>query len=515
LVTSGATKALYLAGFGPTGAGDLHLTTAAGVDHQLATGVRAGQYQFSPDGRWVMMVGANASDGQSFALRMYDTKATAPTVVVVIPKGLPQVPVRGQGFFSASGHYWIQGVLADGISRSADLHAIDLRSGKDVFQLGDGAFDYPEVVLKSDVMVYQNTIGGKVLGIPPVQGLFMVSLPQAASGATPAIPTPPTLPTLIDTQVGPFVISPDESEMAYVKTDGTLFRYDLAAKTGHKVADEVISVAFGPKGTHLLAYLSQDTSLHAVMPSGTRDLPAGSADPFSPLVFSPDASHLYFYQSVEAQEGRGTLLGVSLVAPPLAPASRAQQIATGASLRDVSFAVDRLVLLDHIDGIGLMADVGSVSLDGTGMTAIGTGAVTGDLRTQQRTGGVVSDLVIMNLVASHSDAANAPVDGSRPLVGALGLGSSTQLSETHIDAAVHTGMFELGSLGHVAVFASGAKWDAVARNYVGTLKILEVGSDEAARDAQILVSELGPVDNHALFVNAPTATPPGVYVVKF
>ena len=86
-----------------------------------------------------------------------------------------------------------------------------------------------------------------------------------------------------------------------------------------------------------------------------------------------------------------------------------------------------------------------------------------------------------------------------------------------LDAKVHQGAFGFAADdGRTAAFVTGGTWNATANNYVGSLSLIAARLPSMKIDGMLTgVSELGPIVNRSLFVNAPTATTAGVYFVKY
>ena len=159
-----------------------------------------------------MFAQANTS-GNDANLQWVDMSNLAAPPKMVFAGGLqltgsPAITVglTGEGFFSPSGRFFICGVLSPNVSVSPDLHVVDMDTGNDVFSRDNGAFDYLELVLPNDVMVFQDAVGGNsgVAGGAGLQTLFWVDLTSASPTAT-----------TIDTRSGSYAPTGDNKTIVY------------------------------------------------------------------------------------------------------------------------------------------------------------------------------------------------------------------------------------------------------------------------------------------------------------
>jgi hypothetical protein len=490
VVARDAQRALYLARPSAMSGGELHIATAAGMgaDTQLATGVAVGAYALSPDGRWAIYTAGGA-------LKLAPT-AGGQTLTPVASGMQAGRTLAQQSFFTPSGHYLVFGVQPPGVQSSADLHVLDLSNGQDVYHLGDGAFDYLELVTRDDTMVFQNTIGGTQPGTPPVQALFRISLAAAAQGAQ---------PVQIDTHTANVAFSPDEGTIYYTRTSGALMKVGIGGGTPATVATGVVSFAVGPDAT--VVYTKTDRSVHAASANGDHVVAAaGSVDLFSPLVFSPDSHHLYFFQHVATQGRQGALVHAAL--PPPMTASAATALLPNASLYDLTFVGDRLLLLQNLDQSGIAGDLVSAGLDGSARMTIGQRAASGAIQ-------VAGNAVATLDAAAQQMSSSQPIDGSPSIVGTLSLTGAPTMNQAAVSPSVHVRGFEFSDDGHALVYVAGARFDTTAAGYVGTLTVRALSGSGQTAASIAGASEIGPVVARAAFVSAPTASPAGLYLLKY
>jgi hypothetical protein len=257
-----------------------------------------------------------------------------------------------------------------------------------------------------------------------------------------------------------------------------------------------------------------------------------AASVFSPFTFSPDKQSLYFFKNVLTQGHLGDLYQISFAPTP----GRARLIGTRASLYDLNFIADRLVYLRGLDGTGDTGQLVSSSYDGSGLYPMAEGAATSEILVAypppqhppdpghapyygpKDLGVEVIPPVFANLVGAARDpnATVKPIDGSRPIVGSLAFGQSMTSREMAVSAQVQSGAFTFSDDGFVLVYVGGATYDAKIRQYAGKLGLFQT-RDEVAPVVPSLegASQLGPVVDRSLFVNAPKAPTPGIYFVKY
>jgi hypothetical protein len=124
--------------------------------------------------------------------------------------------------------------------------------------------------------------------------------------------------------------------------------------------------------------------------------------------------------------------------------------------------------------------------------------------------------VYLDQALKDPTAANVPFNGSPSIYGALKFADNAGAA-VPLDAKVHAGTFSFAADdGRSAAFITGATWNTTAKNYVGALSILAARDPMTRADGKVSgCSELGPIVGRGLFVNAPTASPAGVYYVTF
>lgn len=533
MVTNGAAQALYLANPVPSmpvhgrdqpANGELHLSDPFGVDITLAQNVPAFGYAFSPDGRWALYL--TRTKTQRYALELAALEGPelrTPSTVTAEPDGMANARLFDQAFFTPSGRYLVLGVLPKGVQVSADLHVVEMGGGRDVFSLPNGAFDYLEQVTLDDTMVYANSTASTVPGVPSVEGLYMIHL-AAAGHVTPA---------LVDTHVTNFATTADGAKLIYVRSDGTMIMLGLQQNDLLTLATNVVAFTLGPSRRGPIVYTTGDGALHVrqiLRPEAVTTV-AGGVDLFSPIVFSPDNQHLYWFTNVDTQDGRGDLHHVPL--PPHAPAPPSL-VATRVSTRDFHFVGDRLILMSNVDATGATADVTVAALDGSGATVVARGAATGELLTAlpapslpPPTGQIsygaqdmapsVTPPVYAHLTGAVATPGYVAIDGSRSIVGALAFARADLTSgEQTLATGVKTGLFEFSDDGYALLYVDGVAFNRIANNWVGSLALFTTGVDIGAVTPKLDgVSELGPVVGRSLFVDAPMANPPGLYFVHY
>ena len=538
MVTHGADEVLYLANPSPSRpdaqgrdlppSGELHLANARGDDLTLASSVPAYGYAFSPDGGWALFLSKTPT--QRYALDLMPLERPelhlAPPVVAVAD-GMQDAALGEQAFFTPSGRYLVAGVLPKGVAVSPDLHVIELASGRDVFSLTNGAFDYQEQVTLDDTMIFANSTASTMPGVPSVEGLYVTSL---AAG-------PSVKPALVDTHVTNFATTGDGGALVYARENGDLVMFGLRDRDVVPLASGVVAFSLGASPRGPVVYTTGDGALHVrpLVAPATVTTVAGAIDPFSPIALSPDGQRLYWFKNVSSQNGTGDLYTAPL--PPL-PAAAPSLVATDASTRDLHFVGDQLVFVANVDATGATGDVAVAALDGSGLRVVARGAATDDFIAAfpadpppaptgaPRDGPI--DLgpatpppIFAHLTRATEDAAERPIDGSRPIVGALALGRADLLAggaETELAAGVQAGRFALSDDGYVLAFIGGAQYSRIAVGWVGALGLTQTRPDvDVAPVVPALdgVSELGPIVARSFFVDAPMANPNGIYFVRY
>ena len=536
MITNGASQVLYLANPSPSkpdaqgrdqpANGELHLSDPYGVDITLGAGVPAFGYAFSPDQRWALFLTKTKS--LRYALDLVPLEGPelhAPPIVVAVADGMQNAALLQQAFFTPSGRYLVAGVLPKNVAVSADLHVIEMGAGRDLFALTNGAFDYQEQVTLDDTMIFADSTASTIPGVPSVEGLYMINLAAA----------PSVKPALIDTHVTNFSTTADGGKLIYARANGDLFLFGLTQNDLVPLASGVTGFSLGPSRRGPVVYTTGDQALHVrplLQPESVTTV-AGAVDFFSPIQFSPDAQHLYWFKNVSSQNGTGDLYHALL--PPAGPPTP-RLVAVNASTRDFRFVGDRLVYLTNVDAQGTTGDITVAALDGTSASVVARGAATGELVTafpadqpppptgQINYGPVdlapaIVPPIFAHLTNATGDLTLHPIDGSRPIRGTLALGRADLLAggaEQVLATNVRSGGFELSDDGYVLLYIGGAQFNRIAVGYVGSLGLVQTRVDVAPAVPMLDgVSELGPIVQRSLFVDAPMASPPGIYFIHY
>jgi hypothetical protein len=533
MTTSGADFVMYLLDpvpgvIGSNGVprpanGELHITNAHGADFTLGSGVPVFGYAFSPDGRFAMFISkAKENYSLNFAT-LVSPDFKQPLVTVSIPDGLQDYQLFQQGYFSPSGRYFIVGVLPSRTKNSPDRHVVDMIDGKDVYQLDKGAFSYFELTSPDDVLVFQNSTASTVAGVTSVQGLYSVPLSAAILAGI--------KPQLIDTRVGPASLMGDGVSVIYLKHDATLWYYDLQAKYHVKLADKALSFNLGPERRGPIVWVGTDGSLHVTPKLGaeTFALPAGNVDPFSTIAFAPDNRRIYYFKHMSSQDRSGEMWSVNL-----ADGSKTL-IGPRVSTVDQTFVRDRMLTIQACDGRGDFGELTSSRWDDSDKVVIARGAQLGGLRMgfpQQRPMGGPKDPsfappdllppglppIIATLTGGVRESGNSddPINESLPLIGTLTIQQDLKSLGRPLGNRVHAGAFRFSDDGYAIAAVKDTKWDDGVLNYVGTLDIQATLFDIAQVYMPFEgVSEVSPIVDRQLFVNAPAAAKPGVYFIKY
>ena len=520
IVTDGASHVAYVlnatAGYGTKG--ELHVADAAGKDVKLADGVSVGGYMFGKDGKGLLY--EVASTGNDASLSWVDMSNPTAPAKQVFAGGLQQIPINPgtttptfaqpllqQGFVSPSGRFYILGVLAPNVSVSPDLHVIDMDTGNDVFQRGNGGFDYLELVLPNDVMVFQDAVGGNsgIAGGAGLQTLFWVDL---TSGS----PTP----TTIATRTGAYSPTGDNKTIVYQDADTReIYAWDAVARpaTGTKIASSALTFAVADSGP--IAYVGTDGSIHVVGLDGKAvvDVAAATAkaDLFTPMYISDDGADVYYFQAVHTQDGQGTLMHVAATA-----GATPAKIVDSASLSDVHPLPGGVLLyVANVDATGVSGDAFKSARDGSGVTPLGTGVPIGFLSVTRPADTTSTTWLSAHLYNATEDKNKNLVDGIRAITGALEL--TTSAGNAMVEPMARIGQYQVSDDLMSLVYVSGTTFEMLVDNYVGNLEFVPVAMPAMKPMKPILtgVSEVGTVVKNAGFVNAPKAPTPGVYFVSF
>ncbi|MDB4970510.1 MAG: hypothetical protein JWN44_6199 [Myxococcales bacterium] len=496
------------------GKGELHVASADGKDVKVASGISPGGFLVSPTGK-ALFYAELLPSGSDASLSYLDLSTAGAQPKILFASGWPTRPVtpgvasspqyatiEANNFFSPSGRYFVLGILPPNVSGIPDLHVIDVETGTDVFQRGNGAYAYLEAVLPDDTMVFQDAVGGNsgVNGPPGVQTLFWIALPQAAS----------MQPVVIDTFTGALTFTSDNKTLVYQRTDRSLWSWDAVARPAKPtmLAANTVQYSVSDAGQGTVAYSGTDHSLHV---AGTLDLAGATAkvDTLSPIVLSADGADVYYFQNVETQNRRGTLMhaGTAAGATPT-------KIADNASIYDVHPVPGALLYLQNVDAVGEFGDAVRAARDGSAATPLGTHVPTTGIGLAKLMG---TSWLAAHLTSATLDKDKKLVDAAPALVGALGLTTSAGGGDTTVDPATRQGQFAVSDDQKSLVYIGGVAFDAVIDNYVGALARVAVSAPSMTLKEPLLTgaTEIGPVVGTTLFCNAPKASTPGVYFVNF
>jgi hypothetical protein len=531
LTTLGADFAAYLAnpklgtidatGHELPSHGDLHVTNAYGQDYLLGQNVPAGGYVFSPEGLFLMYMSkvGTSNYALNFAVLSRPNFVEPPTIQV-IPGGLDDVPLNQQAFFSPSGRYYIIGVLPDGVDNIPDLHLIDVQHARDFYTLDKGAFAYLELVTYNDMMVYQNSTASTVAGQPSVEGLYLLQLAAATSGDAGAAGGKPAL---IDTYTVGVTLMADGHTLLYTKTDKSLWLYDLRGNSHLKLADEVATVNIGFTRKGPIAYIGTDRSIHVFpkLQQPTLVLPAGIADPFSPILFSPDGGRMYYFTQVDSEDNHGVMYTVRVTPGAL---DTPVLVGTRVSLGDTQFVNGKMLWLDDVDASGDTGNFYVGEYDGSNRQLMAVGVATSEVQVVQPIptpppkktnpfhplpdlSPVLIPPVFANLTNSSRDFTVRTINDARALVGSLSFGPRIGDPEGPLNPSVPSGGFQFTDDGYLLAFIGDAQWDNSLHTYTGNLQLFATVNDQGvAKPAIGGVSEMGPIVQRHLFVTAPSAT---------
>jgi hypothetical protein len=513
LVSDGNTHAAYLLNPAatPIPTGELHVTDAAGNDVKVAATGFLGAYAVAPDGKSLLFTQI-ATGATSASLSWLDLTTPNATPKTVIASGIPAVPVDQAGTlaalplnqfvgFSPSGRYALVGVQT--LARNLDLHVVDLQAGSDVYQRGNGAFAYAFLVLPDDTMIFQDTAGGTSPGAPPVQTLYWLPLASAKTAT----------PTAITTRTSQIFTTADNRTLVILQTNGDLLTWDTTAKigSGNKIASGVVRLAEGAQRNGPIAYVGGDRSVHVLTTDNQKllDLTAASAaaDVTGPIALASDGGDVYWWQGVDTENNRATLMHCTVGA-----AAAPNKVASGVSLADLRIVDGAIVMLENVDGQGQLGDAARAKRDGSGLVPLGTKVNVGGVLTVNPG---PNTWFAMHLTGAAA-AMNLPADGSLPVTGGLAWDDYRGGNEITLDPTVHAGTFAFSDDGRDAVYVGGATFNSTVGNFTGALKLLATRAPQTSIDGGLAgVSEVGPIVQRALFVNAPGATPAGIYFVKY
>jgi hypothetical protein len=502
-------------------AGELHVAGSDGTDVKVAANIFQGNYLISPDGKSIFYAGfdpATAITTGDTTFNRFDVatgtstqladNAFASSFLGQLPDGTPvfaPTPFAANTFFTPSGKYLLLGVLAPMAQSIGDLWVIDVDTGTAVIKRGAGEWADLQFVTGDDTLIFEDTVGGTVTGTnPPTDPLQTLYWQPISSTSTAAV---------ITTRASQFTTTGDGGTLIILRTNGDIVAFDLTKHTlgAAPIATGAITFTLGSGSKGPLAYIGADQSVHVIDTTGAKqlDLDAATAKAAlnSTVVISPDNAHLYFWQNFEVQATRGTLMHVAIKS-----GSTPNKIADLVSSQDLRITDSALVYLQNVDQPGQLGDAMTSGLDGSSAIALGTKANVGGL---QLVNPVAKSWYAVHLTACVPDTTNTPIVGTA-LEGALSLGSAGATTETTLDTKVGASQYTFTDDGHDVIYVSQASWFPLVSNYVGTLQFVDLRSPTTPIVGGVVgVSELGPVSNRALFVNAPAANPAGVYHVKY
>jgi hypothetical protein len=256
--------------------------------------------------------------------------------------------------------------------------------------------------------------------------------------------------------------------------------------------------------------VAQDFSVHVKTTDGHSLLdiaatPATKGDGFGTPMLSPDAADLYYWQNVEIQANRGTLMHARVTA-----GATPNKIADKVSLFDVRVLDNNLLLSQNVDDLGLLGTVAKATArDGTGLAPLMAGTPVGGLAAINPLAGT---WYAAFLVGAQTASNSIPIDGSPPTIGALHFLGSATASDSQLDAQVHNSALAFSSDGGTFVYVGGASFSSAANNYVGALKLLANQTPSAVIDGKLPnVSELTQIYSRSFFAN----TTSGVFYVSY
>jgi hypothetical protein len=393
--------------------------------------------------------------------------------------------------------------LAPTADATPDLHVYETAGGTEVFQRLNGTGIYSRAILPDDTMVFQDTVNGTGPSAPPLQTLFWVKL----GGSN---PTPATLTT----RTAQFTTTADNKTLVVLRTNGDIVTW-AAGSSGMASAPVVTgaaSMTLGSDGNGPIAWVGGDQSLHVVTTDGAKkldlDAATAKADVLGTAILSPDGKDLYYWQNVEQQSQRGNLYHVAVAG------GTPVKVAEAVSLVDVAVTPTAVLLLQGVDQPGQLGNAAWAQLDGSKVTPLGTGATVGGLRAAAPSSGGWRALHL-NGAAVDPDMKHTPINGAPPIVGSL-VFDDDKTAGTVLDASVHAGLFDFSLSGDTAVYAGGAAWNDSAQDWVGALTFVDGKTPTMKVDGKVAgVSEIGPIANRQLFVNAPLANPNGIYYLTY
>jgi hypothetical protein len=189
-------------------------------------------------------------------------------------------------------------------------------------------------------------------------------------------------------------------------------------------------------------------------------------------------------------------------------------VADKVSTLDLHITDGALVLLENVDDLGQFGDAFRTGLDGSAPVALGMKANVGGLQVVNPAAGTWFALHLSG--AAVDTGGMGTVDNSAPILGALSFADPFDATETAVGPTVHASEFGFSDDGRAAVVVTGATYSAAATNYTGALGFIATRAPGTIIPGKVAgVSEVSAIHARKLFVNAPGATPAGVYYVTY
>src|SRR5207302_559817 len=130
--------------------------------------------------------------------------------------------------------------------------------------------------------------------------------------------------------------------LVYLKQTGELILFGLQTHDLLTLGTNVVSFTLGPTRRGPVVFVDGTAALHVAPLVGPTTIAtvADTIDPQSPVQFSPDQQHLYYFKNVAPQDNAGDLYHVLL--PPFGD-GKPNAIATRASVLDFHFVGGKLI----------------------------------------------------------------------------------------------------------------------------------------------------------------------------
>jgi hypothetical protein len=520
--------------------GELHLATPWGADLTLGQKVPAFGYSFSPDGSTAFyMTGVSDGSYALNAIKLNLPSLSGATPKTVITAGMDDASLDVQGFYTPTGNYFIAWPHPKGVQATTDLHVISVVGAQDILQLVS-AGTFFNWATPNDVLIYENDTGSTVPGTPSKEGLYLLNLGAGLAGS-PGV--------LIDDHTTQGSLNADGTTFIYLRANGDLVMWDLATQAYTTLANNVVNFSLGPGRKGPFAWVKTDLSVHVawklVPETGIGvtgydrgvTLPANSIDLQSPIIFSSDRQHLYFFKNLNALSNYGDLYHVGF--PPTGNA-QANLVSVRASNLDLYFTNDRLLYLRNVSNSGDIGDLVSANFDGSDAQPMAPGVATGELQIAYpqpaqpippKPGGfypnaaqrdmmtpIVQPVLanLTNAMRNNSTTLRFLNERARPVIGTLAYGPQLGQPEIAVADMVHAGQYQFSEDGYVLLYVSDAMYQATAFNFVGKLQLFQTNNNIGPTIPMLDgVSEMGPIADRGVFVAAPGAAMPGMYFVKY